>query len=158
MSDTPASVAAVSEAPFDISTFNVKLPNPLDFSCRVDMNGVRFYGREAWKQAAGGYTFGVDTPTWALIGLVNPTFTPMLLVYGTVTLNTNNNGINFYNYVGWHWVSTRLPIRITCSALRRSSCTAALYTDLLTSSIRNDGITRSIVLNIAWFTSTGAGR
>jgi len=86
---------------FDISTFNVTLPTPRDLNCQVDMNGVRFYGGQQWKQNAGNYTFGADTPTYVLIGLVDPTFTPMLLAYGTVTLNNNNNGVDFYNYVSW---------------------------------------------------------
>jgi hypothetical protein len=86
---------------FDISTFQVQLPQPLDPSYQVDMNGLRFYGGQPWKEAAGSYTFGADSPTYVLIGLVAPTFTPMLLAYGTVSLGNNNNGINFFNYVGW---------------------------------------------------------
>ncbi|MDW5265931.1 MULTISPECIES: SdrD B-like domain-containing protein [Acidobacteriaceae] len=87
---------------FDITTFQVQLPETLDPSSTVDMNGLRFYGGQQWKQLAATYSFGSSTsPTYVLIGLVGPTFTPMLLVYGSITLNTNNNGIDFTNFVGW---------------------------------------------------------
>jgi hypothetical protein len=87
---------------FDISTFKVQLPGQLDQSYQVDMNGLRFYGGRAWEKSAGSYSFGTsDEPTYVLIGLVDPTFTPMLLVYGVTTLSTNDGGISFFNYVEW---------------------------------------------------------
>src|ERR1700761_6490432 len=91
----------VTDALFDISYFTFTIPAKLDPTCLVDMNGVRFYGGQPWKQTAGGYTFGGDAPTFVLIGRVYPTFTPVLLAYGTVSLNNSKGGINFYNYVGW---------------------------------------------------------
>lgn len=73
----------------------------LDTTCSVDMNGVRFYGGSPFAQAANSYTFGSqDSPTYVLIGFIRPTFTPMLLAYGVVTLSINR-GINFSNFVSW---------------------------------------------------------
>ena len=92
----------MSNALFDISTFKVELPASLNAAYKVDMNGLRFYGGAAWVQSSGSYQFGSpDAPTYVLIGFVNPTFTPVLMVYGSVTLSTNKSGIYFYNYISW---------------------------------------------------------
>jgi hypothetical protein len=86
---------------FDISTFKVQLPVQLDPSYQVDMNGVRFYAGQQWKSQQTGYSVGSDTPTYVLIGLTGPAFTPLLMAYGNVSLATNNGRINFDNYAGW---------------------------------------------------------
>ncbi len=94
----------MGDIPFSIAGFKVEIPAPGDLLQEnlFDMNGLRFYGGAAWKETAGTYTFGSsDSPTYVLIGLVGPTFTPMLLAYGEVTLETVNAGIDFYNYVKW---------------------------------------------------------
>ena len=60
----------MGDALFDISTFKVQLPAQLDANYQKDVNGLRFYGGQAWVQQANSYQFGsADSPTYVLIGL-----------------------------------------------------------------------------------------
>ncbi len=136
-------LTTVSDTQFDISTFKVQLPLQLDPNYQVDMNGLRFYGGQAWKETAGTYTFGADSPTYVLIGLTGPTFTPMLLAYGTVTLGNNNNGIDFYNYAGWtqglYTVANQLAVGTTPAQVAGGMTIQPLDGGFYTDSLVNTG-------------------